>query len=207
MQNKFFKRSGVVGQNEPPKGYQKFSKIRFRVISAQFAALIAVGAFIRIPIPFVPFTLQFLFTTLAGSLLGSKYGALSVLLYLGLGLAGLPIFSLGGGPGYIFYPTFGYLLGFCAGAYITGRMVEKSVDVGFKKVLFANFVGLLVVYLFGMVYFYFISRFYIGSPIGFWALLFYCFVLAVPGDIALCFFGAFLYGKLAPFVKYKDGIR
>ena len=62
-----------------------------------FTALIAVGAFIKIPIPVVPFTLQFLFTTLAGLLLGSKMGAVSVIAYMVLVLVGLPIFSEGGG--------------------------------------------------------------------------------------------------------------
>ena len=62
-----------------------------------FTALIAVGAFIKIPIPVVPFTLQFLFTTLAGLLLGSKMGAVSVIAYMVLGLVGLPIFPEGGG--------------------------------------------------------------------------------------------------------------
>ena len=62
-----------------------------------FTALIAVGAFIKIPIPVVPFTLQFLFTTLAGLLLDSKMGAVSVIAYMVLGLVGLPIFSEGGG--------------------------------------------------------------------------------------------------------------
>ena len=62
-----------------------------------FTALIAVGAFIKIPIPVVPFTLQFLFTTLAGLLVGSKMGAVSVIAYMVLGLVGLPIFSEGGG--------------------------------------------------------------------------------------------------------------
>lgn len=204
MNNKFFKPNKSSVQHKSVV-YRRFSNIRFRVISAQFAALIAVGAFIRIPIPVLPFTLQFLFTSLAGSLLGAKYGSLSVALYIGLGLAGLPIFSLGGGPGYVFYPTFGYLIGFLAGTYITGRIVEKNANSGFKQVLFANFAGLFVVYLFGMVYFYFISNFYIGNPIGFWALFFYCFILAIPGDIALCFFSAFLYAKLKPFVGYKDG--
>ena len=61
-----------------------------------FTALIAVGAFIKIPIQVVPFTLQFLFTTLAGLLLGSKMGAVSVIAYMVLGLVGLPIFSEGG---------------------------------------------------------------------------------------------------------------
>ena len=60
---------------------------------ALFAALIAVGAFIRSPVPVCPFTLQFLFTMLAGLLLGGKYGALSVLVYLCVGLLGLPVFA------------------------------------------------------------------------------------------------------------------
>ena len=75
-----------------------------------FTALIAVGAFINIPIPVVPFTLQFLFTTLAGLLLGSKMGAVSVIAYMVLGLVGLPIFSEGGGIWYVFKPSFGYIM-------------------------------------------------------------------------------------------------
>ena len=72
------------------------------VLCAMFAALIAVGAFIRIPIPYVPFTLQLFFTTLAGLLLGPKLGAASSLVYMITGLIGIPIFTEGGGPGYIF---------------------------------------------------------------------------------------------------------
>ena len=53
-------------------------KIRKLILCAFFAALTAVGAFIKIPVPVVPFTLQFLCTTLAGWLLGGKWGALSV---------------------------------------------------------------------------------------------------------------------------------
>lgn len=89
---------------------------------ALLAALIAVGAFIRIPVPVCPFTLQFLFTMLAGLLLGSKYGALSVLVYLCVGLLGLPVFADGGGIGYVFQPTFGYLIGFCIASYVTGAI-------------------------------------------------------------------------------------
>lgn len=92
----------------------KFWKIRTvdLILCALFAALIAVGAFIKIPIPGVPFTLQVLFTTLAGLLLGSRMGAVSVAIYIILGLAGVPIFTGGGGIGYVVYPTFGYLIGF-----------------------------------------------------------------------------------------------
>ena len=58
------------------------TKTRSLVYCALFTALIAVGAFIKIPIPVVPFTLQYLFTMLAGILLGSRLGSLSVLAYM-----------------------------------------------------------------------------------------------------------------------------
>lgn len=53
----------------------------------------------------------------------------------------------------------------------------------------ANFLGLFIVYAFGMIYYYVISNFYLNSPIGVGALFLYCFVLAVPGDIVLCIVG------------------
>lgn len=84
---------------------EKTIKTTDMVLCAMFAALIAVGAFIRIPIPYVPFTLQLFFTTLAGLLLGPKLGAASSLVYMITGLIGIPIFTEGGGPGYILSPA------------------------------------------------------------------------------------------------------
>ena len=75
--------------------------VKNNILCGIFAALIAVGAFIKIPIPICPFTLQFLFTNLAGLLLGKKVGSRAVGIYIILGLIGLPIFSEGGGIGYL----------------------------------------------------------------------------------------------------------
>ena len=60
----------------------KHMKTKDLVLCAMFVALIAVGAFIKIPVPVVPFTLQFLFTMLAGLLLGPVNGALAVVVYI-----------------------------------------------------------------------------------------------------------------------------
>lgn len=166
------------------------------VLFGLFTALIALGAFIRIPVPVCPFTLQLLFTTLAGLILGSRNGALAVALYVLLGLAGVPVFTEGGGPSYIFQPTFGYLIGFIAGAWVTGRLSEMSGSFSFMKTLVANLAGLLVVYLFGMVYVYIINNYYLGTPIGIWPVVLYCFLLAVPGDICLCILAAVMAGRL-----------
>ena len=101
------------------------SKTKTLIYCSLFTALIAVGAFIKIPVPVVPFTLQYLFTMLAGLLLGSRKGTLSVVAYMLLGLAGLPIFSEGGGFWYVLKPSFGYIIGFCLGTYVTGKIAEK----------------------------------------------------------------------------------
>ena len=105
---------------------------------------------------------------------------------------------------YIFQPTFGYLVGFIAGAWLTGKLREMSGSWSFGKVLFANLAGLAVVYLFGMVYVYFINNFYIGKTIGVWAVILYCFLLAVPGDICLCILAAFLSKRLVKALGIHD---
>ena len=68
-------------------------KTRELVLFSLFTALTAIGAFIRVPVPLCPFTLQLLFTTLAGLILGSKKGAASVAVYVALGLTGVPVFT------------------------------------------------------------------------------------------------------------------
>ena len=166
-----------------------------------FAALIAVGAFIRIPVPVVPFTLQFLFTSTAGLLLGSKYGAASVMVYIVMGLSGVPVFANGGGISYMLQPSFGYMPGFALGAYVTGKIAGTSSSPGYMRLVAANFAGLLIVYAMGMTYYALISDLYLGTPIGLWPLFLYCFILAVPGDIALCVLGAMLAKILIPILK------
>ena len=75
---------------------------------ALFAALIAVGAFIKIDIPLpmytMHFTLQWFFVLMAGFLLGSTLATLSIIVYLCIGPVGVPVFAAGGGPTYIFRP-------------------------------------------------------------------------------------------------------
>lgn len=181
----------------------KTGKTKEFILCALFVALIAVGAFIRIPIPVVPFTLQFLFTMLAGLLLGGKLGAISVGIYIIMGLLGLPVFAEGGGIAYVFMPSFGYLIGFAVASYVTGTIANHVNNPSYKRLFAANFIGLGIVYLFGMAYYYLMSNFYLDNPIGLWPLFLYCFILAVPGDIVLCILGTILGKKLIPLVKNR----
>ncbi len=172
------------------------------IMTAMFTAMIAAGAYIRIPVPVCPFTLQFLFTTLAGLILGKNRGAAAAAIYVILGLAGLPVFTGGGGIGYVLQPTFGYLIGFIAGSYITGAIAHSGKYTD-KRLLISCFAGLAVVYALGMVYYYLISALYLHDPIGIGALFLYCFLLAVPGDIALCLLSTALAKRVIPVIQAK----
>lgn len=91
---------------------------RSLILSALFAALVAAGAFVRFPLPPFPgmITMQLFFVMLCAFALPPLPAFLSVFAYIALGLAGVPVLSMGGGPQYVLQPTFGYLLGFLAGA-------------------------------------------------------------------------------------------
>lgn len=104
------------------------TRTRKLVYTALFAALTAVGAFLRIPMVYSSVTLQYLFTAMAGLLLGRRWGALSQAVYVLLGLVGLPIFTMGGGFGYVFQPTFGFLLGLIPAAWVVGAVTGESLD-------------------------------------------------------------------------------
>lgn len=141
-------------------------KTRDMILVALFAALTAIGAFIKVynPLnPIVPFTLQFLFCAYAGTLLGSRLGLYSQMLYVGIGLIGVPVFTKGGGFSYVFQPTFGYLLGFILCAFIIGKLTEKVEKVTFVKMFIPVIIGLIVVYGFGVSYLYMIIKYYLNK--------------------------------------------
>jgi biotin transport system substrate-specific component len=121
---------------------------------ALFSALTAVGAFILIPLPFslVPITLQTLFTYMAGGLLGGYLGALSQLIYILIGISGLPVFASGNvGPSVLVGPTGGYLVGFVAGAFVIGNMAEARSSSGFMWLLACMIVGTTIIYTLGVI--------------------------------------------------------
>ncbi|WP_392486860.1 biotin transporter BioY [Haloimpatiens sp. FM7315] len=176
-------------------------KTKELILVSLFAALTAVGAFIRIPIPYVPFTLQFLFCAFAGMLLGSRLGALSQIVYVTIGLIGVPVFTEGGGPGYIFKPTFGYLIGFIVSAYVIGKITEKIKELTLVKALSATLSGLFFVYLLGVPYLYLVYNLYLGeSKTVEWAI-FYGFTICIGSDLLLSLIVAVTAVKVVSFAK------
>jgi biotin transport system substrate-specific component len=123
------------------------------MLAALMAALTAVGAFITIPLlgP-VPFTLQPLFVMLAGLVLGWRLGALSMIVYLVVGLVA-PVYHGGtSGIGVLIGPTGGYLWGFVLAAALTGALAQGLRLTGLWGLFAAAAAGLVPIYLLGAVW-------------------------------------------------------
>src|SRR5258708_18037129 len=112
----------------PARKSQTLNMLRDLLLIIGFSIFTALCAHVSIPLPFtpVPITLQTLAVLLSGAALGSKRGALSMLLYMGLGSAHLPVFA-GGASGFPI-ATGGYLIGFVIAAFVLRLLCERGPD-------------------------------------------------------------------------------
>jgi biotin transporter BioY len=137
-----------------PRKSERFSreyKLKGMVFAALFAAFTAAVAWFKIPLPFtpVPITLQTLVVLISGAMLGSYYGALSMIIYLILGAIGLPVFAGGSsGIGVLFGPTGGYLFSYPIASFVIGKMLEKK-----KLNVFLRYFPFIVIILFVVIVF------------------------------------------------------
>lgn len=164
---------------------------------AMFSILTALGAYIQIPIPMVPITLQVLFCVLSGILLGSKKALLSQIIYLLMGLVGLPVFAgATGGLQTIFKPSFGYILGFLICAFVVGKLIEKTNELNFIRILIISIVGIAMIYIVGAIYLYLILNFYIHKPTTIYWVIKNGILIFLPADILKCFIASIVGFKL-----------
>lgn len=165
------------------------------VFVALFAAVMTVCAQIQIPFGEVPFTLQTLGVFIAASLLGWKIGTLSVIVYVLLGLAGVPVFAgFSGGIGVLFGPTGGYIIGFIFTALIVGLMTEKLGKKLWVEIV-SMILGLAVCYAFGTVWFMFQMK------MGLVESLLLCVVPYLIADALKIAFSAVLVNRLDKVIK------
>ena len=156
-----------------------------------FAALTAVGAFLSIPIGPVPITLQSMFVLLAGFVLGVKGAVLSQVVYLTLGLIGLPVFSnFTGGIQSILLPSFGFLLGFLVVAMVAGLAHKKAnTMVGF---LIYGLFATVLLYIIGLSYMTFILNVVMKSDLSFSTIFKIGLLAFIPGDLLKLFAASFI---------------
>ncbi|MEL7607970.1 MAG: biotin transporter BioY [Bacillota bacterium] len=160
--------------------------IREYLLAALFAALTAIGAFISIPLAFypVPMTLQTLFVFLAGLCLRPRAALWSQIVYVAVGLIGIPIFARGGGIQYVLNPTFGFLLAFVIAAPLISVAARKYLFAPGNNLRFALCAAgiALGIEALGIAYMLLISAFYIGTPLAAETAL-YLLVIFLPLDL------------------------
>ncbi len=158
------------------------SNVRNLVLAGVFAALTAVGGFLKIPFGPMSITLQTMLAALAGIVLGPKWGAASQGVYLALGLMGLPIFTQGGGLGYVFQPSFGFLLGFPLTAAVCGLLIGSRP--GPWRCAWVAAVGILAGYLVGTPYMGPVLNLYMGKGLDVWTVVKTGCLIYLPGEAA-----------------------
>ena len=122
----------------------------------------------------------------------------SVLLYIGIGLLGIPVFASGGGISYVLVPSFGYLIGFVVCAYFVGHFQYQN----YIKTFVVCLIGMLLIYLIGMLYFALLQYFYYGQsyPVMFITSL---FLVYIPGDLLSVIAAIVIYERLQAYVPKK----
>ncbi|HWI50292.1 MAG TPA: biotin transporter BioY [Rummeliibacillus sp.] len=176
------------------------------VYCGMFATLMMIGANITSFAPFlvvggVPITLQPLFAILAGLVLGSRLGAISISVYTLVGLAGAPVFAgFSGGFSSILSPTFGFIVTFILSAYVAGKMVEyrrtKSMYIA------AALVGIAINYLIGTNWMYYAYKLWAAAPEGFtYKMAWLWMVPPLPKDIILAVFAGIFGFRLQKIIK------
>ncbi len=177
------------------KGKQQMNNDQTRemIYAGICTALTAFGALIKIPFPFAPLTLQTLFTLLAGSILSPRNAALSQAAYLLLGLAGLPVFAQGGGIGYIFQPTFGFLLSLPFAAFFISVLNRKyNQKLSFLSFVWINLSAAAGILFIGSLWLFFAVNVFVGRPFGFENAMVSGLVIFLPGETVKSFIVSYL---------------
>ncbi|MDO5116071.1 MAG: biotin transporter BioY [Synergistaceae bacterium] len=166
-----------------------------------FAVLSAVCARLIIPLPFVPITLQTLVCMLAGLLLGPRRGAASQLLYMLMGLIGIPVFTSAAGPAALLLPTFGYIIGFSGCAWLSGTLrdyfLRRYCRLTVPLLFAAALAGTLLLYVTGLIYLYMILNFWLaqgGATV--YRVISIGFLSTIGGDLLKAFLAALIAARL-----------
>ena len=172
---------------------------------AIFTALICVGAFISIPMYPVPITLQNFFVFMAGLLLTPMEAFLSILVYIILGLIGLPVFAgfTGGIQSVFTKPTFGFLIAFAIGAAVIAKFTKDTTDR--KKIFLVLLLSEVIFYVIGLPYMYAVLKLVIGkAPQGLYAVLSMGLIPFIPGDIIKMIVATLIAPKIKKALKNNN---
>ncbi len=171
------------------------------VYIALFAVLIVVCSWISVPTPMgIPVTLQTFAIFLSLGLLGGRRGTASLIVYILLGVVGLPVFSgFRGGAGVILGTTGGYIIGFVFSALLFWLITAKLGNRTFI-IITAMILGVIVCYAFGTAWFVFMYTESAGA-VSVWGVLSSCVFPFIVPDAAKIALAVLLTAKLSPRLK------
>ncbi|OIK11683.1 biotin transporter BioY [Bacillus sp. MUM 13] len=181
-------------------------------LGGMFIALMMIGANITSLIPFmvvggVPITLQTFFAILAGTILGSRLGAFTMMAYALVGLVGVPVFAkFSGGVSTMVSPTFGFILSYILTAYAAGKISEKSRTL--PAFIIGALAGMIINYVIGTNWMYYAYKLWASAPEGFtykmaWAWM----AVPLPKDIILAVLAGVMSYRLDKTVLSRSKIR
>lgn len=169
------KYDNTAAMNRTPGG----TNTKMLIMTAIFAAVTAVCSQIQIPLAPVPINLATFAVFVTAGLLGSRWGTISLTVYVLLGAAGLPVFAgFQGGFGKIAGPTGGYIIGYILAAFVTGLLIEyfSKRKVTYPLLALSMVTGLAICYILGTIWFIHLTGWTLGKA------LMTCVVVFLPGD-------------------------
>lgn len=168
-------------------------KIREMLLAGIFVAMMILCAYIIVPIGPVPITMQPFVVLLAGMLLGSKLGALSIIVWVILGCVGLPVFNQGqGGAVMLVGPTGGFIIAFIVLAWFVGYLTERSQDESYLKNFAYMCLGMLICYVIGLIGFKLSFQYFLQKPMSWWNAILLAVAPFLPFDIIKAALAAFI---------------
>lgn len=175
--------------------------------NAMLLALLIIFTFLKIPMGVISFTMQ-LFIVFIIALVASFWDSIMIIgVYMFLGLIGIPIFSAGGGLGYIYQPSFGFMIGFlflCPCVQFVNKLLKKLKFNDYASNIIATLMGLLVDYLFGAVYAYLIFNVHLHSGYDFIKVLSLVIAPFIMMDVFKCILASIIGQKLKNVLNILD---
>lgn len=172
------------------------------VLVSMFTGLTAIGAGISIPLGELPITMQTLFVILSGLILGPRLGALSQIIYVTLGLIGVPIFAnFTGGFQSVMKPSFGFIIGFIFASYIVGKIAHLENTLSKTRIWIASVIGTVIIYLFGLPYMYYMLNLVMAKGLGFQTIIKIGCLIFLPGDFLKFVVASIIAIKTLPILK------
>ena len=173
-----------------------------RVAAVLFVTVLTiVAAQVSVPLPFtpVPFTLQPMVVLLGGAALGARLGMSAQILYLAIGIAGLPVFAaspiLPQGFGRLLGPTGGYLMSYPLAAFVTGYLAQRGLDRRYLTSVIAMVAGLAIVFTCGVLWLAF------GAHVGLAGAVRTGLIPFIPADIVKVLLAATILPSVWKFLR------